>query len=152
MAWHLPAFPVPLGTTPRFCLALASHTDLLSTPHNFRSSPGPGPLHVLSPWSSIFLPPSLVHLLNAYSFFIYQTETSVKISYLWPPNLYQIPSQSSVAFLQSFFFNVYLFILREGKKERASTGEGKRERGRENPKQVLHCQHRDRHGAPSHEP
>ena len=38
--------------------------------------------------------------------------------------------------LSHFFFNVYLFILRERERERERSGEGQRE----NPKQALHCQ------------
>ena len=46
-----------------------------------------------------------------------------------------------------FFLNVYLFILKE-----YELGGAQRARGRENPKQAPHCQHRASHGAQSHEP
>ena len=54
---------------------------------------------------------------------------------------------SGVPYIDSTFF-LSLFILgeRENKWRRG------RKRGRENPKQALHCQHRARCGAPTHEP
>ena len=44
-----------------------------------------------------------------------------------------------VSSISLFFFNIYLFILKE--RERTQAGEGQREREREDPKQTLHCQH-----------
>ena len=57
---------------------------------------------------------------------------------------------SLVAMGREFFVYVYLFILRDsgGGAER----ERERERERENSKQSLHCEHRARCGALTHEP
>ena len=48
------------------------------------------------------------------------------------------------------FFNVYLFILREG--EHVQAGEGQREKETENPKQAPRCQHGTQCGAQTHKP
>ena len=53
---------------------------------------------------------------------------------------------------QMHFFFKFIYFERERERESARVGEGQRERERENPKQALHCQHRARHGAQTHEP
>ena len=51
--------------------------------------------------------------------------------------------------LPLFFFNVYLFILRESTHTHA--GKMQREREKENPKQALPCQHRAQRRTRTHE-
>ena len=60
---------------------------------------------------------------------------------------------STCAHYHQFFFLIFIYFKREREKERAhKQREGAEREDRENSKQVLHCQHRARHGARSHEP
>ena len=70
-----------------------------------------------------------------------------------PQCLFLLPGKviSSSVFIISFF-NVYLFILREGERMQAGEGQRQRKTETENPKQDLHCQHRAQCGTRSQEP
>ena len=63
----------------------------------------------------------------------------------------QITFNSNCDYNMSFFFNVYVFILRE-RKRGSMSGEGQTKRNKQNLKQSPCCQCRARHGARSHQP
>ena len=64
------------------------------------------------------------------------------------PHKERVKSFKDIFFLDFFKF-IYLFSR---ERERARAGEGQRERGRWNPKQALHHQHKARRGARTHRP
>ena len=59
-------------------------------------------------------------------------------------------SFTNIILFYFILFYFILFILKE--REHVHAGEEQRERGRENPKQALHCQHRAQCVAQIHEP